>query len=76
MTRKDFIIIADAIKECSTRRVKRVRGGRYPALNRNELLDKLCRALGRDNPAFMPSRFVRYINGQCGPAGGKVRKNH
>lgn len=59
MTKKHFIALADHLK-----------GVKLSA----QALDAICAFCRSQNPNFMESRFRAYINGQCGPSGGKVTK--
>ena len=58
MTKKDFIGIADAIRDCETKA---------------ETIDALALYFGRVNPRFIRHRWLSYLAGECGPNGGAVK---
>lgn len=60
MTKKDFISLADAL-----------RGSKLS----QAIVDRLCDWMQSQNPQFMRNRWVMYLNGECGPNGGKVKAN-
>lgn len=69
MSKKDFIALADAIKE-HNRRAQFNGEARFTEGQLDSLAD-FCRS---KNPRFMRSRWLDYIKGECGPNGGAVRK--
>lgn len=64
MTKKQFIALAQAIKEHNQRYVN------LPF--QEEHLLTLARFCRDENPQFMTSRWRGYIEGTCGPCGGAV----
>jgi hypothetical protein len=66
MSKKDFIALADAIRQHN----------RYPgnsvAFDEHQLatLAEFCKS---QNPAFKRDRWLDYIAGRCGPNGGTVK---
>lgn len=60
MSKKDFIALADVIRErrehFSTRAIEALAG--------------FCAS---QNPRFLRERWLAYIEGECGPSGGKVK---
>lgn len=44
------------------------------AFSRDQL-DTLMIFCRRQNSAFMPDRWLSYINGECGPNGGAVKED-
>jgi hypothetical protein len=63
MTKKHFIALADAIKRES---------GQNAAFNRVQIetLASFCQST---NPRFSRQRWLDYIDGKCGPNGGKPK---
>jgi len=41
-------------------------------IDEGRLVSEFCAFLKRENPAFKETRFRDYIDGKCGPNGGKV----
>ena len=66
MTRKDCVRIGTFLKPL-TRDI--VTANAMPTV-----LDALCRAFAADNPQFKSGRFVGFVNGSCGPSGGRVHE--
>jgi hypothetical protein len=62
MSKKDFIALADAIKNMTV----------GPEEKRN-IAEGLCDTLRRSNPRFMRDRFMGYVMGENGPSGGSVK---
>ncbi len=62
MSKKDFIALADAIKNMSV----------GPEEKRN-IAEGLCSTLRASNPRFMKDRFMGYVMGENGPGGGAVK---
>jgi hypothetical protein len=66
MSKKHFIALANTIKEV------RADDGATPFTDYQiEMLANFCKA---QNPHFCRERFIGYINGECGPNGGAVKK--
>ena len=66
MTRKDYVRIGTFLKPL-TRDI--VTANAMPTV-----LDALCRAFQSDNMAFKTGLFVGFVNGSCGPSGGRVHE--
>ena len=66
MTKKDYVLIGAALKPL-TRDI--VTANAMPTV-----LRALCGAFVADNPAFASWRFVGFVNGACGPSGGRVHE--
>lgn len=73
MSKKDFIALADAIKDHN-------RIASHPANRDNmprfdvyhlEVISQFCKS---QNSNFMRDRWFDYINGECGPNGGAIKK--
>ncbi len=66
MTRKDFIELADAIKEHNA----------SPGSIRftQTQINALARFCASQNPRFDRARWLGYIDGTNGPSGGRVKK--
>lgn len=67
MTKKDFIALADAIREAET-------GVRMHPYFLDAQLDILADFCAARNPRFNYERWLGYIRGECGPNGGAIRK--
>lgn len=71
MSKKDFIALADMIREHNV-----VAGNNvgYTAFNADQLeaLADFCRS---QNNNFMRDRWLDYIAGKCGPNGGTIKTN-
>ncbi len=65
MTKKHFIALADDI-----RRHNRWHDEPFTRLQLAVIAD-FCRSV---NPRFDRERWLRYIEGRCGPGGGKIKK--
>lgn len=72
MSKKDFIALADAIREHNT--VAKYGATDYGvAVFNAEQLDTLASFCKRQNSAFLRDRWLGYIAGTNGKNGGKVR---
>lgn len=60
MTKKHFIALADKIRET-------------PGMFSHEQLEVLATFCREQNPNFNRTRWILYIDGECGPSGGKVK---
>ncbi len=69
MTKKDFIALADAIRDHNAQRPCNV-GPPFDA-HHLDVLAAFCRCC---NPRFNRGRWLSYIRGECGPSGGAIRK--
>lgn len=67
MTKKHFIALADMIREHN----KRAKGGNYDPFTESQIY-MLAWFCADQNPHFDRERWLAYINGICGPNGGKV----
>ena len=67
MTKKDFIALADAIRDHGPHR------GHRAEFSPSEL-ETLARFCHSRNPRFNRERWLGYIRGECGPNGGAIRK--
>lgn len=63
MTKKDFIRLADYIREHNST-------GNSFTFGQLSCLANFCKA---SNPRFMRDRWFNYIGGKCGPCGGRVK---
>jgi hypothetical protein len=63
MSKKDFIALADAIRDCN----KQCGGDDRLTFNQLDILADFCQSR---NPNFKRQRWLDYIAGQCGPNGG------
>jgi len=62
MSKKHFIALADAIRSAGLQTIFT-----RPVV---EVLADFCHT---QNPAFDRSRWLDYIDGKCGPSGGRIR---
>lgn len=62
MSKKDFIALADAIR--ASHETNKAHFSQYH-------LAVLADFLAAQNPRFMRQRWLAYINGECGPNGGR-----
>ena len=69
MSKKDFIALANAIKEHNEFTVKTGIGSRFNA----DHLTTLAQFCMRQNPNFKADRWHDYIAGNCGSNGGSVK---
>ncbi len=71
MSKKDFIALADAIRDHNSAASRGFAS--YTAFDPVQLdtLAKLCAA---QNPNFKRERWLSYIAGNCGKNGGKVKE--
>jgi hypothetical protein len=68
MTKKDFIALADYIREHNQLQ----EGTDNPITFGQFHLNTLANFMARQNPAFKRDRWLSYVAGQCGPNGGKL----
>ncbi len=68
MTKKHFIELADAIRDHN-----KYAGIAQHAFSPSQIdiLADFCRA---QNPRFNYSRWIAYVNGECGPNGGAIKQ--
>ena len=64
ITKNQIIEIADTIKD-----IARDADG---LIELSLVVDKFADYLAAQNPNFKRERFIGYINGECGPNGGRV----
>ena len=68
MTKKHFIALADAIRDHN----------KYAGIAQHEFsksqIDTLADFCRSTNPNFNYTRWIDYINGQCGPNGGAIKQ--
>jgi len=68
MSKKDFIKLADALRAQKPQ----------PNWSKNKMVqwrldvNAISDVCLSQNPNFKPSRWLDYINGECGPNGGKI----
>ena len=67
MTRKDFVALADSIREHN--RLANLNGENAFTVDQLAALARFCAS---ENPRFKRERWLDYIAGQCGPNGGTV----
>jgi hypothetical protein len=64
MTRKDYVLIADALVSAAYNTGAKVRGEGAEAADAmlTEVVNALCHDLQRDNPRFSAGQFRKYIS--------------
>jgi len=75
MSKKHFIALADVIRNHNTFSENdngKSPRGHIPGFSRIHL-EILADWLEAENPRFKRERWLSYINGECGPNGGKVK---
>jgi hypothetical protein len=70
MSKSDFIALADAIREHNSSCRSIVRQEPFD-LDHLAVLADFCEG---QNSSFKRDRWLDYINGDCGPSGGRVKK--
>ena len=74
MSKKDFIALADAIREYNENSFPHGTNTASPlqfTYTQIVALGEFCRD---QNPRFIRERWMDYIAGKCGPNGGRVKK--
>jgi hypothetical protein len=69
MSKKDFIALADAIREHN----EQVHCGHSASVFDGEHISTLADFCATMNPLFKRDRWLDYIAGNCGPNGGSVK---
>ena len=69
MTKKDYIRFADRLRGVKAE-LKLFKEPEHVYLR---MLEELCWMFAADNPRFERVTFLGYLNGTCGPSGGKVK---
>ena len=67
MSKKDFIALADAIRDHEYK--ARIMSGHYTGFTADQI-NMLADFCNSQNPNFMHQRWFGYINGECGKNGG------
>ena len=70
MTKKHFIALADAIRECNREHQSLPLGSHNVAGFSRHQLNALADFCQSQNPHFNRERWLAYIAGECGPNGG------
>lgn len=68
MSKKDFIALADEMRP-----VLGPGEFRQIAVDKETVMDALCRFMSRQNPQFKEDRWRAYLAGECGPGGGAIK---
>jgi len=66
MTKKDFILLADHIRDAAS-------GTRSEEAFTDIQISYLAKFCKQINPRFKENRWIAYILGKCGPNGGKIK---
>ena len=69
MTKKDFIALADMVKEHNELQ----RGTANPIIFGPLHINTLANFCRSQNPNFKRERWIAYLNGECGPNGGNLK---
>jgi hypothetical protein len=76
MTKKDFILIADALREASQQaNIRAGQTGVDMSAGVGFAVHFLADALSLSHERFKKERWLEYVAGICGPNGGKRRKH-
>ena len=67
MTKQHFIALADEMSNFFATNA----GREMDDITRGILVDHLARFCQSQNSQFMRGRWIAYLNGECGPNGGK-----
>lgn len=77
MTKKHFIELADELRETRPMLSEFAEGDedRYQACYEQWRMDvlMLARFCKKQNAAFKKERWLSYIDGECGPSGGRIK---
>ena len=71
MSKQDFIALADTVREFNREQAQLPEGVQRPFTHSQ--LGALASFCKGQNIAFMPSRWLDYIEGKVGPGGGKPK---
>ena len=71
MTKKHFIELADTIRHCNARRSD----AGLPPMFDTPAIEQLANFCRSQNYRFNATRWMDYINGECGPSGGAIKTN-
>jgi hypothetical protein len=72
MSKKDFIIIADALRAVRASYAPHWDANLFRACDDN--IKAIADTLAANYPRFNRSRWIDYVNGECGPNGGAITK--
>lgn len=76
MSKKHFIELADCLPTLMGEfKRQHETGGLYPEKAFHAVLDTLADFCAEQNPRFNRDRWMKYINGECGPNGAIYRVN-
>lgn len=64
MTKKHFIALAEHIRFNNT----------HEKVYSDEVIASLADFCGEQNSNFLRERWINFINGECGPSGGAIKK--
>lgn len=71
MSKKHFIALADAMRPVlNADGVNELTG----VTSKANVIDALIRFCHEQNPNFMEGRWMDYLNGDCGPSGGQIKR--
>lgn len=77
MSKKDFIALANALRTRGTELQNRyAKSPLYLTVvlrEHEETVQKLADFCAQANPRFNRTLWISFINGECGPSGGKVK---
>lgn len=66
MSEKNFVDLADTLREVKE-------NSKGAVVSWEELLEELVRFCKRQNPRFDEERWLDYLEGSCGPSGGRAK---
>lgn len=73
MTKQHFIALADTMRFCKPSKVAKPKGYAHRLEAWQGIVDELVTFCQHQNPRFLRQRWLRYINGECGPNGGVLK---
>lgn len=76
MTKKHFIALADKLRDSTHSALLFHLSQHHPAVAHEAMriiTEDLATFCQSQNPRFNRERWIAYINGECGPSGGKVK---
>jgi hypothetical protein len=71
MSKKDFIALADRMQGLFACEADTTSDGNTLWVRHEAILDELVKFCKEQNPLFKEARWLAYLNGECGPNGGK-----
>lgn len=73
MTKKHFIALADSVRDLISTYDARTEQPIYDESQRRRIVGDMADFCRSQNGRFNRERWIGYINGECGPNGGKAK---